>query len=379
MRVCLVYDCHYPQTIGGVERWYSELGGQLVAAGHDVTYLTLRQWKREARPTTPYRLHAVGPRMRLYTARGRRRIVPPILFGLGVFAHLVRHGRDYDVVHSASFPYFSVLAAGALRRLVGYRLVVDWFEVWSRDYWRTYLGSPAGALGHLVQTATARLGHRAFCFSELHAQRLRALGCRGEIVVLRGLYSDPPAPRAPSPASLRVVFAGRHIPEKRVAAIVPAIGQALRDIPGITGLLFGDGPERAAVLAAIAQHGLDDAVAAPGFVPPEAVATALDDALCLVLPSAREGYGLVVLEAAARGTPVVLVAGRDNAALEHLVEGVNGVLAPTAEPTDLAAAIVAVHAAGPALRERTARWYASRREELSAEGSLGRVTIAYKS
>jgi glycosyltransferase involved in cell wall biosynthesis len=120
-------------------------------------------------------------------------------------------------------------------------------------------------------------------------------------------------------------------------------------------------------------------VAAPGFVPPEAVATALDDALCLVLPSAREGYGLVVLEAAARGTPVVLVAGHDNAALEHLVEGVNGVLAPTAEPTDLAAAIVAVHAAGPALRERTARWYASRREELSAEGSLGRVTIAYKS
>jgi glycosyltransferase involved in cell wall biosynthesis len=255
--------------------------------------------------------------------------------------------------------------------------VVDWFEVWSEDYWRMYLGSLAGVLGNLVQSATARLRQRAFCFSQLHAKRLRALGCRGEIVVLRGLYPDPPPPSVPSPASSRVVFAGRHIPEKRVPAIVPAIGRALRDLPGITGVLFGDGPDRAAVLAAIAQHGLDDAVAAPGFAPPEAVAAALDDALCLVLPSAREGYGLVVLEAAARGTPVVLVAGEDNAALEHLVEGVNGVLAPTAAPTDLAAAIVAVHTAGPALRERTAHWYASRREELSAEGSLERVTIAY--
>ena len=55
--------------------------------------------------------------MALYAGPGRRRILPPLVFGLGVLWHLLRHGRRYDVVHTASFPYFSLLAAGALRRL----------------------------------------------------------------------------------------------------------------------------------------------------------------------------------------------------------------------------------------------------------------------
>src|SRR5205807_2622809 len=124
------------------------------------------------------RVLCVGPRMALY-ARGRRRILPPLVFGLGVFAHLLRHGRRYDVVHTASFPYFSLLAAAALRPLARYRLTVDWYEVWSRSYWRDYLGPVGGAIGYLVQLLCARLPQRAFCFSRLHAARLREQGRRG--------------------------------------------------------------------------------------------------------------------------------------------------------------------------------------------------------
>ena len=49
--------------------------------------------------------------------------------------------------------------------------------------------------------------------------------------------------------------------------------------------------------------------------------------MCLVLPSRREGYGLVVIEAAAHGTPSVVVADPDNAAVELVTEGVNGFIA----------------------------------------------------
>ena len=62
-------------------------------------------------------------------------------------------------------------------------------------------------------------------------------------------------------------------------------------------------------------------------------------AMCMVLPSRREGYGLVVIEAAARGTPSVVVEGPDNAAVELIEEGVNGVVAASASAEDLAAAI----------------------------------------
>ena len=119
---------------------------------------------------------AVGPRLELYTDGGRRRLLPPLVFGFGVLRHLLRHGRRYDVVHTASFPYFSVLAAAAARRRGRYRIVVDWHEVWTREYWREYLGRFGGAVGWRVQRACLRVPQRAFCFSRLHERRLRELG-----------------------------------------------------------------------------------------------------------------------------------------------------------------------------------------------------------
>ena len=88
------------------------------------------------------RVVTAGPRMALY-AKGRRRTLPPLRFGLGVLVHLLRHGREYDGVQWASFPYFSLLAAGP---------------------------RAAGAGPHRRRVVQARCLHvpeRAFCFSRL--------------------------------------------------------------------------------------------------------------------------------------------------------------------------------------------------------------------
>jgi glycosyltransferase involved in cell wall biosynthesis len=373
VRVCLVYDCLYPFTVGGGERWYRGVADRLAADGHDVTYLTLRQWDRQ--PEAAFAIRAVGPRLRLYTASGRRRVLPPLVFGLGVFVHLLRHGRRYHVVQTISFPYFSLLAAGFLRRLGGFRLVVDWLEVWTLPYWRDYLGRAGGWIGWRVQRACARIPQRAFCLSELHAARLRAEGLRGEPTVLRGIF-EPPDPQAEPYGDRQelVVFAGRHIPEKRVPALVPAVAL----LPGLRAEIYGDGPERERVLELIDALGVADRVVAPGFVDSAVVAAALRRALCLVLPSRREGYGLVVVEACAAGTPAVVVADPDNAATELIEEGVNGFVARSASPDDLAAAIQRVRDAGPALRASTAAWYAANAQRLSLEDSLQRVAEAYR-
>jgi glycosyltransferase involved in cell wall biosynthesis len=375
--VCLVYDCLYPYTVGGAERWYRNLGEGLASAGHDVTYLTRRQWPRGETPNVPgVRVIAVSPRMELY-ADGRRRILPPLLFGLGVLRHLLRYGERYDVVHTASFPYFSLLAAGAARRRHTFRLLVDWHEVWTREYWREYLGGIGGSLGWRVQRACLRVPQRAFCFSRLHERRLRELGLRGELTRLEGQYAGPPPPQTPAPARPVAVFAGRHIPEKRVPALVPAIAEARTEIPGLQGELYGDGPERPRVLQAIAELGLDGTVAAPGFVDRDVLERALESALCLALPSSREGYGLVVVESAARGVPSVVVAGADNAATELIEDGVNGAVAASADADSLATAIVRVHRAGPALRRATLEWFRRNAEQLSLERSLRIVEADY--
>ncbi|MBN1528512.1 MAG: glycosyltransferase family 4 protein [Thermoleophilaceae bacterium] len=379
MRICLVYDCLFPHTVGGAERWYRNLAERLAADGHDVTYLTLRQWDRGEPPDVPgVRVIAVGPRIGLYTRDGRRRIWPPLVFGAGVLAHLARHGRRYDVVHTASFPYFSLLAAAAVRRRGRFALVVDWHEVWSSDYWREYLGR-AGRVGHSVQRLCARVPQRAFCFSRLHARRLVDEGLRGEPTVLEGEYAGSLEPPVPERAGTSVVFAGRHIPEKRVPALVEAMPALRERAPELHLDVYGDGPERTLVASRVAELGLADAVTQHGFVDAGEVDRALRHAVCMVLPSSREGYGMVVVEAAAAGTPSVVVAAPDNAAVELVEEGENGFVAPSARPEDLAAAIVRVRDAGPALRESTAAWFARNARRLSLGSSLDRVAEAYAS
>ena len=379
MRVCLVYDCLFPHTVGGAERWYRNLGERLAADGHEVTYLTLRQWDRGVDPGVEgVDVKVVGPRMALYAEGGRRRILPPLVFGAGVLWHLLGHGRRYDVVHTASFPYFSLLAAAVTRPLHRFRIVVDWHEVWSRSYWRDYLGGVGGAVGAFVQRLCARVPQRAFCFSRLHAGRLRDEGLRGEPTILTGEYAGSLERPEPAPARPVVVFAGRHIPEKRVPALIPALARARERVPELRGEVFGDGPERDEVLAAIERDGLTGVVEAPGFVEHARVHAAMRTALCMVLPSSREGYGLVVVESAARATPSVVVAGADNAATELVDEGENGFVARSAAPDDLADAIVRVHEAGPALREATADWFDRNSERLSLEHSLQTVLTAYR-
>jgi glycosyltransferase involved in cell wall biosynthesis len=378
MRVCIVYDCLYPYTVGGAERWYGALARRLAAAGHEVTYLTRRQWDDAQTPELAgVRVVAVSPGGPLYTGDGRRTIRSPLRFGLGVLAHLLRHRRAYDAVHTCAFPYFSLLAARVALAGRSVAVSVDWFEVWSAAYWTEYLGAVGGRIGHAVQRLCVRLTPRAFVFSRLYAGRLHEEGLRGPVSELAGLYEgDGATPDAGERPPL-VVFAGRHIPEKRVPAIPPAIAAARERLPELRGLILGDGPDRARVLEEIAGLGLDGVVEAPGFVDVADVAAALARASCLVLPSVREGYGLVVIEAAAAGTPSVVSRAPDNAAVELIAEGRNGTVAASPEPGDLVEAIVRVHERGEALRAETRAWFEENASRLSLEASLAAVVESY--
>ena len=84
-----------------------------------------------------------------------------------------------------------------------------------------------------------------------------------------------------------------------------------------------------------------------------------------------------MLEAAAQGTPAVVVRGDDNAAAELVAEGVNGFVAASADAEELAAAIVRVADAGPACGSRRSPGSGGTRERLSLESSLAAVAEAY--
>jgi glycosyltransferase involved in cell wall biosynthesis len=73
-----------------------------------------------------------------------------------------------------------------------------------------------------------------------------------------------------------------------------------------------------------------------------------------------------------------VVRAPDNAAVELVDDGENGVVAASAAPADLAAAILRVHAEGMALRERTCAWFAANARRLSLAASLDQVLAVYR-
>jgi glycosyltransferase involved in cell wall biosynthesis len=220
---------------------------------------------------------------------------------------------------------------------------------------------------------------RAHCFSELHAGRLREEGLRGPVTVLRGLLAGDGHVEEPGPVAPVVLFAGRLIPEKRVALAVAAIALAAARIEGLRGVVLGEGPEREVLRAAISEHGAEGIIRTGGWADAETLESEMRGAMCMLLTSSREGYGLVVVEAALHGTPSVVVAGPDNAATELVEDGVNGTIAPDADPAEVAAAIVRVHEGGMAMRRSTADWMRGHHEELSLESSLRKVLESYDS
>ena len=69
MRICLVYDCLYPQTIGGIEHRSAQLAAALAERGHQVTVVGMGE---PAPPRDGVEILTLGPRPSDGASRGAR-------------------------------------------------------------------------------------------------------------------------------------------------------------------------------------------------------------------------------------------------------------------------------------------------------------------
>jgi glycosyltransferase involved in cell wall biosynthesis len=358
VRIAVAYDCLFPWSKGGGERLYRTLAEEFAAAGHEVTYLTRQQW--DDQPELDWMdLTVVSHDRHLYDVNGTRTLGPAVRFGRGLFRHLRRNRETYDAVLVSATPATNVLAVRAALAGSAVVIAVDWLEVWRADQWREYAGPFVGGAANVLQRLAIRLSPLATVHSRLVARRLRERGLAAEPVISPGLIDRDGCtePSLTIPAPPRVVYIGRHIPDKHVESLPAAIAYARREIPDLEATIFGDGPTRDAVRAEVDRLGLGEVVRLPGFVSQDDIDEGLRTAACLVNPSTREGYGLVVVESCAAGTPVVLVDADDNAAVELVDDGVNGHIARSLAPDALGTSIVDVVTAGESMRRTTHAWF----------------------
>ncbi|QNE33509.1 glycosyltransferase [Sphingomonas sp. NBWT7] len=144
----------------------------------------------------------------------------------------------------------------------------------------------------------------------------------------------------PTPTILAVARLGAGEREKRVDDLIRALPIVAASVPAARLTIIGDGPLRAELAGLAATLGASGRVDLPGSVDDHVLAQAYADARVFALPSTKEGFGIVYLEAWARGVPVV--AARGGAPAEMIADGIDGLSIPPGDISALAAALIAL-------------------------------------
>jgi glycosyltransferase involved in cell wall biosynthesis len=123
----------------------------------------------------------------------------------------------------------------------------------------------------------------------------------------------------------------------QVIAILPRLVQRFPDLRYVLGGT-GDAHELQRIRRQVAALQLEDKVIMPGFVPEEDLPQYYDSATVFVMPSRKEGFGIVFLEAAWMGMRII--GGNADGSPEALLNGRLGVLIDPADPDALYEALV---------------------------------------
>ncbi len=240
-------------------------------------------------------------------------------------------GRRLAHEFEVGFFYYGQGAAPLDYPLVAKRvkasLVITWHEYWG-TYWSQYLPAGLALVARGFERSIPRLASANIAVSSFTARRLQAGSGAVAHVVPNGIDVTAISKASPAAKPTDIVFIGRLIKEKRVDLLLSAVGKVAPSVPFLQVEVIGDGPEK---------HTVDELVRElPANVRVDLVPRVADEselyacikaAKMLVLPSEREGYGLVVAEAQACGTVPVVLHGRDNASVDLIENGETGIIA----------------------------------------------------
>lgn len=231
--------------------------------------------------------------------------------------------EDFDVVDCNVVSKPLVLAAAR----AGAPLVLTWHEVWGRRNFRLLnplLATPA----FFVEFILPRLASMNVAVSEtVRWQLTEVLGAgHGRVVVIpNGIDPKPFESISAEKRYGRILYAGRLERHKRVDILIHAYRRLKRNFPEAELIIVGEGPQGRYLRELSRRLGVD--VKFYGFVPRERLVALMKSAWVFVLPSVREGQGIVLLEAMAAGTPPVAVAAEGSGVVDVIRDGYNGLLA----------------------------------------------------
>ncbi|MGB9936887.1 MAG: glycosyltransferase family 4 protein [Methanobacterium sp.] len=325
MKIAFIYDAVYPFVTGGAEKRIYELARRLILKGHEVHWYGIGWWwPEEGKRDIEFdgiKLHGVCKPMDLYN-NGRRSIKEAIVFALKLFPKLKQ--EKFDIIDCQGFPFFSCFTAKFYSLYNKSDLVITLHEVWN-DYWYEYLGK-AGIFGKLIEKIVVNLSSNIIVVSEKTKKDLKKIrDSENSVIIPNGIDFEEINNIEPGDQKSDIIFAGRLIKDKNVDLLIKTIGIIIKEKAEIRCLIIGDGPEKKKLINLAEKHKLQDNIIFKGFLDDHKdLFKYMKSSKVFVLPSKREGFGMVVIEANACGLPVVVIDYKMNAATDLITDDING-------------------------------------------------------
>ncbi len=240
MKLLLVYDCIYPESLGGVEHRNYCLAQALAERGHNVT---VAGWGKTAHVLPPgVKLLLLAYRTAVHDGIGRRSAFASLRFAAAV-AHL--DIVSYDAIETANIPCIHIFPLALRCWLARKSLIVTWYEFFG-PYWSQYKGSAAARFYRGVEWLCAQVGH-VTATSPLTSGRLAAArfgASRKSVPMIPGgvwLRDIQEAMRVPASNAPSMLYAGRLIAEKRVDLLLYAVAKLSQSSSSTDSALLGQG------------------------------------------------------------------------------------------------------------------------------------------
>lgn len=364
LTIGFVYDALIPYQNGGAERRFHEIARRL-SERHDVHYVTWQYWPgARVVERDGITLHGIGRPPELYGDDGKRTIREAATFAARVVPCLLR--ERFDVIDCSATPYLPMWGAWPAARVRRTPMVATWHEYWG-NHWADYLPErPVVArIARTTEALCVPMGETVVAVSEFTARRLakRAPHRPHPQVVENGISLAAIDAIPADPDGPDIISVGRLIDEKRIDTLLRAVAILRETRPGVRCEIIGEGPERAALEMLAASLGISANVRFLGRVSEQTLFARMKAARVFALPSVREGFGIVVVEAQAAGAVPVVAKARYSAASRLVADNETG-LVVTPEPAAFAAAFATLLADEPRRRAMAlaARAAAERRD-----------------
>jgi glycosyltransferase involved in cell wall biosynthesis len=339
---------YWPPHVGGVEFEAREQSRRLVARGHNVTVVSSRI--ADDRPLSfddGFPVHKVAASNVL---EDRVRLPYP-LYSPRLFSVMSDLARDSDVVLAHTHTFMSTIAAARAARRHSKPFVL----IQNNPYieYRFPLDIVQKAADATIARYTVGSADRLVAISQFTARYLERLAPTRPVTVMHlGTDVERFSPvsetrrseirdRLGLPGDAFVAITVRRLFYRNGLDTLLDAAALLRGRSDLHIVIGGSGPERDEIQARISRDGLAN-VHLVGFIPDDDLPDYYRASDVFVLPTrTAEGFGLVLMEAAASGVPAIAT---DSGAPREIVDDeVTGLLVPPGAPAELAAAIGRLH------------------------------------